>query len=63
MADFSMWDMGADPVYKAQQHDATLAQLAAQTRGMEASADLHDLQAIKVMQDMQAGDALGKLIS
>ena len=61
MADFSMLDMSHDPVFVAQQHEATLAQLAAQTRGMEASADLHDMQAIKAMQDMQAGDALGKL--
>ena len=61
MADFSMLDMSHDPVFVAQQHDATLAQLAAQTRGMEASADLRDVQAIKAMQDMQTGEALGKL--
>ena len=61
MADFSMLDMSHDPVFVAQRNEATLAQLAAQTRGMEASADLHDIQAIKVMQDMQAGEALGKL--
>lgn len=61
MADFSMLDMSHDPVFVAQKNEATLAQLAAQTRGQEASADLHDLQAIKLMQGMQTEDALGKL--
>ena len=61
MADFSMLDMSHDPVFVAQKNEATLAQLAAQTRGMEASADLHDLQAIKLMQGMQTEEALGKL--
>lgn len=61
MADFAMWDMGADPVFTAQKNDLTLAQLAAQTRGLHSSADLHDVQAVKALQDMQTSDRVGQL--
>ena len=61
MSDFDMWDMGADPVFVAQKNDATLAQLAAQTRGLHSSADMHDVQALKALQDMQTADTMGQL--
>jgi len=61
MADFSMWDMGADPAFVAQKNEATIAQLAAQTRGLNSSADLHDVQAVKALQDMQTADTMGRL--
>jgi len=61
MSDFAMWDMGADPVFQAQKNDATIAQLAAQTRGLHSSADLHDVQAVKALQDMQTADTMGRL--
>lgn len=61
MADFSMYDMGADPVQAVLKGEATLAQMGAQTRGDEASADLHELQAIKLMQDMGTSNRLAEL--